>query len=415
MVRLIAFVVVLILVQPISAAPVEGESGSGVRPSSTSEVVPRAGMSSPSDSLISAEVTEGMLKAPAVVEPTFFSWAYWQQGPSGATRSEIARNFLLALVAVLGLGFGLWRAWTAHLQALASSNQARIAEQGLFTGRFATAAQHLGSEQLSVRLGGIYALWRLAEDSPTRDMTTVVDVLCAFARRPTKDTDKWGGGHVRPDVLAVVKLLGGPDKEYRQFLPEGYVLDLSGAWLGGADLTGIELMNTNFTRAALNSTVLRGAILAGANFTSASLIGADFSEANLAKASFIDARLPTATLWQTNLSGGDLSGADLKGACVSGADLAGAKLTGAHLNEIDLAGANLSKSILEACDLTDAKLAGANTIGINLAEAVLDSADLSDIDLSDATGLIQDQLARIRYHPSVPPKLPSRLQLPPSL
>ncbi len=127
-----------------------------------------------------------------------FSWAYWQEGGSGTSRSEVFRNFGLFFVAVVALGFGIWRAVTGYMQAQASqrqaeaaneqaeaaNEQARIAQQGQFTERFSRAAEHLGSGQLPLRLGGIYALWRLAQDSPEHDVISVIDILCAFVRDP---------------------------------------------------------------------------------------------------------------------------------------------------------------------------------------------------------------------------------------
>ena len=110
-------------------------------------------------------------------EISFWSWEYWQQGGRGASRSEVFRNFGLLVIAVVGLGFGIWRAWTAHRQAI-------VAEKGLITDRFATAVEQLGNDSLSVRLGGIYSLWRLTEDAPKLDVINVLDVLCAFVRNP---------------------------------------------------------------------------------------------------------------------------------------------------------------------------------------------------------------------------------------
>ena len=43
----------------------------------------------------------------------------------------------------------------------------------------------LGSEQLSVRLGGIYALARLAREDPGDYHTQIMSLLCAFIRNPT--------------------------------------------------------------------------------------------------------------------------------------------------------------------------------------------------------------------------------------
>ena len=47
----------------------------------------------------------------------------------------------------------------------------------------------LGSEVLSVRLGGIYALQRLAEEEPKQYHVQIMRLFCAFVRNPTKDED----------------------------------------------------------------------------------------------------------------------------------------------------------------------------------------------------------------------------------
>lgn len=66
----------------------------------------------------------------------------------------------------------------AGLAALGSlvvtSRTYRITEQGHITDRYTKAIQQVGDEKLAVRLGGIYALERLAVDSE-RDHPTVVE------------------------------------------------------------------------------------------------------------------------------------------------------------------------------------------------------------------------------------------------
>jgi hypothetical protein len=57
----------------------------------------------------------------------------------------------------------------------------QVAEQGQLTERYTKAIEQLGSDKLDVRLGGIYALERIAADSE-RDHPTVVEVLSAFVR-----------------------------------------------------------------------------------------------------------------------------------------------------------------------------------------------------------------------------------------
>ena len=56
-----------------------------------------------------------------------------------------------------------------------------LTEQGQVTDRYTKAIEQLGSDKLDVRIGGIYALERIARDSP-RDHPTVMEVLTAFIR-----------------------------------------------------------------------------------------------------------------------------------------------------------------------------------------------------------------------------------------
>jgi hypothetical protein len=55
----------------------------------------------------------------------------------------------------------------------------QLTEQGQVTDRYTKAIEQLGADNLDVRLGGIYALERIARDSAA-DHPTVVEVLAAF-------------------------------------------------------------------------------------------------------------------------------------------------------------------------------------------------------------------------------------------
>ncbi len=348
---------------------------------------------------------------------SILSWAYWQEGGSGASRSEVFRNFGLFVAAGIALVFAFWRARiatrqaeaaaaradaaieqarAANEQARAANEQARIAEQGQFTERFSRAAEHLGSGQLPVRLGGIYALWRLTQDSPERDVISVIDILCAFVRDPplaeppqtgpsteTADAAQPGqepsdaAAKLRPDVQTVLKLIGDKTADYRAILPAGYRLDLTGANLAHAHLTGVNLTSANLARANLTR----------ADLTDANLADAEFTHANLTGANLADANLTIAALFFANLTRANLKGADL-----TDADLWQANLTSA-----DLVRANLTRTQITDGDLTRAKLRRANLTGA---------------DLTGAENLTQQQLDAIRYDPDNPPELPAGLVLP---
>ena len=70
----------------------------------------------------------------------------------------------------------------------ACSRRARyeLTEQGQVTDRYTKAIEQLGSDKLDVRVGGIYALERIARDSKT-DHPTVMEVLAAFIREHSRE------------------------------------------------------------------------------------------------------------------------------------------------------------------------------------------------------------------------------------
>jgi uncharacterized membrane protein (DUF485 family) len=77
----------------------------------------------------------------------------------------------------------------------------RMTEQGHITDRYSKAIEQLGDDQLTIRLGGIYALERIARDSE-RDHPTVVEVLSAFVQE-----EGHGAPTTAPD-LTIAEVLG---------------------------------------------------------------------------------------------------------------------------------------------------------------------------------------------------------------
>jgi hypothetical protein len=88
----------------------------------------------------------------------------------------------------------------------------RLSQQGQITDRYTKAVEQLGSDKLDVRLGGIYALERIAVDSK-RDHPTVVEVFSAFVREHTDParTDSAAGESKKPaaDVQQLSQCLAG--------------------------------------------------------------------------------------------------------------------------------------------------------------------------------------------------------------
>jgi uncharacterized protein YjbI with pentapeptide repeats len=293
----------------------------------------------------------------------------------------------------------------------------QIAEQGQITTRFNTAITNLGSPSLDVRLGGIYALQRIMQDS-SRDQRTVVSVLAAFVRQhaPVPDSGFKPAEEYRPpaDVAAVVAVLGtrSADREVTQEGKPLYRVDLSGvdlrglerevglteggmrrrsnfrfAFLTGADLrnaglenfdlSGASLDNANMSGVRLPNANLRHAYLTGANLTNGRLGAVDMTDADLTRANLHNAHLSRAE--ETNEiseaeSSANLTRAFLLGANLSTADLRGVLLVDADLTDADLAGADLRGADLSHADLSNADLTGAKLSGAKLSGAILDGA-----------------------------------------
>ncbi|MFE6942221.1 pentapeptide repeat-containing protein [Streptomyces chartreusis] len=300
--------------------------------------------------------------------------------------------------------------------------QMELTHEGQVTERYVEAIKLLGSRNPYERLGGIYSLERIMNDSD-RDHRTVVEVLSAFVRTPTLDngssnteatstTDEDIAQAARPflapDVTAALTVLG------RQPLRQSHpVTDLRGARLTGAviqdtDLQDANLQGVELTGARLDSVELAGANLASATLTGASLWDSDLSQAIAPDADFtevtvVGTKFTHAVLTRALLVGAGLDHADFSHASLSWANLTGAcliktDLSQASLERADLSGANLEGADLTCADLHGAKLPRADLTGAVLRRADLTFADLTDArlaaaDLSTAIGLSAHQLA----------------------
>jgi hypothetical protein len=215
--------------------------------------------------------------------------------------------------------------------AAAGWQQLRVAREGQIAERFTRAIDHLGSATLDVRLGGIYALERLAKNSPD-DRPSITDILCAFVREhapwpvgasdgpehPTPAVDRqvpWLTTRY-PDVQTALYVLGRRPRHPQEHTPYLSRADLRRAQLGGAQLEGTNLRHANLARAYMPNINLENAQLVNADLRDAHLRGARLSNADLR-----EAHLEQADLRHATLHGADLRGANLSAALLEGADL----------------------------------------------------------------------------------------------
>ncbi len=332
------------------------------------------------------------------------NWAFWEK-PSGQSESGAAlngtegiRNLVWSLATLVGgaaAGIGLIlaarRTKAANDQAEAALQQSETAFQSLVTERFTRAVEQLGHEQRAVRLGAIYALERIATDSP-RDRDTILETLAAYIRelapwppldekgKPLDDAaleaEKARTG-VRPSIdiaaalTVICRLL--PDGDAMRGITDLRHTDLRGLDAPGINLSQMRLDEANMSEATLN----------GANLTQTKMSG-------------------------TNLGRTLMSMVKLQGALLDRADLGGVNMLWGNLLNASLIKVDLSHAVL-----LDTKLDNASLSEADLSSTQLHASYFSNTDLSGVRNLTQEQIDSIQYRRGYPPRnLPPGLTLP---
>ena len=325
-------------------------------------------------------------------------WRVFSAFDSALTGDGLRWHVLAFVGLITALG-ALATAPLALMRVYTTERQTRVAEQGHMTDRISKAVEQLGAEKtvkrrrtdpdgkkvaveetvpnIEVRIGGIYALERIAQDSTAndrgRDHIRVMELLCAYIRenapaamaknhpfgpwqplppgasaaereahlqrRETRLKDRqvgnWARGLARPrtDIQTALTVIGRRSAE--QIALEraavqpgeetGYRLDLRHSCLRRADLSSLSWERARFAYARMEGADLNGAHMEGAD-----------------------------------LNGAQMEGANLSGAQMEGANLSGAQMEGAYLSEAQMVGAYLSGAEMEGADLRGARMAGAD-------------------------------------------------------
>jgi Pentapeptide repeats (8 copies) len=225
-----------------------------------------------------------------------------------------------------------------------------LSEQGQAAERFTRAIEQLGSTasdgsaRAEIRLGGIYALERIATDWP-QNRPAIMDVLSTLVRREARgpqlscapapddrkvlEADKRQERQRTDAVLELtLRALGRLNRVHWDELAKSgrspidpptvgndvRKTDLSKTDLQGFNLTAIDLIGAYLQDADLAGAILRRANLQDADLRCAYLEEANLTEAQLQRAQLQGAHLQRAQLQDANLTGANLTGANLTGA-----------------------------------------------------------------------------------------------------
>lgn len=256
----------------------------------------------------------------------------WYIDPTTASERKEATTLLFQILGGTALLLGVYFTWQ---QLITSRAELKTTQQGQITERFTRAIDQLGKSDspgegkangtsptnLAIRLGGIYALERIAKDSK-EDYPMVMEVLAAFVRENAgwsadKENPELPVPRIQPDIQAAVNVIGRRVVDYQTDESQRIDLsgtDLRGAQLGRANLNRADLRSTHFEEAILTETQFEGAILSDTRFSGAVLKSANLRRTNMRGCDFRGAIVNRADFTDADLSGADLSGVDLSNA-----------------------------------------------------------------------------------------------------
>lgn len=298
---------------------------------------------------------------------------------------EAAKVFFPALIAVIGGPLLIWRVVTSQVQAAAARHQAQTAREGHYTDLFTKAVEQLGATRevktyqevddgaggkrreavtatepnLEVRLGAIYALERIAQDSK-RDHWPIMEVLCAYVRNrancgnPTPRPDDVEGTESfsnwlrmfsppRDDIQAAITVIGRRDSSRIRYEKQKQLrLDFSNATLQKANFESGDFSDTIFDRTHLEWASFHGGTI---------LAGSLFMEAQCDLAHFFDVDLRNVEIDGGSFNHAMFNGSNLQGVSLDGCDLRYTLLRGARVDGVSFFDTDLSLTIIDGPQL----------------------------------------------------------------
>jgi uncharacterized protein YjbI with pentapeptide repeats len=279
---------------------------------------------------------------------------------------EAFRTLTLSLAALIGLPLLVWRGVSLDRSSKAAEKQAENASKSHVADTYTKAIEQLGAvdskgePNLELRLGGLYALEKIAKANEDYH-PQITEVLCAYVRMhcPREyEEHETDGSHIqeydprigfdliRIDIQACLTVIG---KRKLAYDTTGH-LNLERIAIDQASLYEADLSDAKINKSNLNGVNLVGANLIKADLSRSNLNGSNLSKANLSMADLTAVNLIGSTLIEANLSRTQLINANL-----SKAGLCKANLTKANLIQVDFLATDLSRADLREADLIYAK------------------------------------------------------------
>jgi hypothetical protein len=279
---------------------------------------------------------------------------HWYRGAKSPSEA-IAPIFTLAA----GLAIA-WIAWMRHFAQTEADRQRRI------TDSYSKAVDQLSNEKIEARLGGIYTLERISEESD-KDYWTIMETLTAFVRERTRKMEadrlaKSSTERIAERAYVHWENAGRPEGRDEEFWRKSVEEEK----IGEPTATDVEAVLTVIKRRSEHHRAIEARGKKVLDFRNAVLRRANLSQAHLERANLVGAALERANLIQAHLERAGLYEAHLEGAYLIEAHLEGASLSWAHLERAFLRIAHLEGAVLAEAHLEDADLRWAHLEGADL-------------------------------------------------
>jgi uncharacterized protein YjbI with pentapeptide repeats len=317
---------------------------------------------------------------------------------------------ILGGMAFFATAFFSWRNTQLAQQNL------QVTEEKQVTERLFKALDQLDSSNPTIRLGAIYALKRISQES-AKNFQFIVEILSSFVQTPTENQglNQSAPLKISRETQAALTIIGGfGSKKVQQKIDISHSMLVKASFRGlafddinlehsnlrEADLDGVDLSNGNLTDVNLSDAYIGSANLSGASLVRAKLdrinpiFEREVKQAMFARAILCDADIHNAQLARANFTGSDLSSAKLKETNLREADftdaiLTRADLSGADLSKANLTNTNLVNTVFKNTDIHQATFAGAKFSDVNLIKEARNWKDASyDIEIQRKLGLI---------------------------
>lgn len=226
------------------------------------------------------------------------------------------RNIGLLVVAVIGIGFAIYRSLKLHQQTKTAIRQAETSEAGLNIDRFQKGVEMLGSAEHSIKKAGVVILGQFVKHNHLNFYDEVKDILCSFV---TLNAWEHVGPHgsearaslpeIRVDSFAALSLLS----EMNSWKKSEKQHDLLYFECRYAYLNNCRLARMDFSNFSLYKATLYNCFFEDSDFQNADLSGGDFRSSDFTRCDFQNAKLTLADFGNSNFFAAGFENADCKG------------------------------------------------------------------------------------------------------